>query len=85
MQPGQVDYKELYENYSAEDKEKMLLKIDPSGSLTVEDTPSLNEEQVAAYKEAAASSTSLGYTVAFPIGVLVIVVMETLLPKGISY
>ena len=78
---GQVDYKELYENYSAEDKEKMLLKIDPSGSLTVEDTPSLNEEQVAAYKEAAASSISLGYTVAFPIGVLVIVVMETLLPK----
>lgn len=59
----------------------MLLKIDPSGSLTVEDTPSLNEEQVAAYKEAAASSISLGYTVAFPIGVLVIVVMETLLPK----
>lgn len=56
---GQVDYKELYENYSAEDKEKMLLKIDPSGSLTVEDTPSLNEEQVAAYKEAAASSISL--------------------------
>ena len=44
----------------------MLLKIDPSGSLTVEDTPSLNEEQVAAYKEAAASSISLGYTVAFP-------------------
>ena len=78
---GQVDYQKLYEEYSAEDKEKMLLKIEPSGELTVENTPSLSDEQVAAYKEAAASSISLGYTVAFPIGVLVIVVMETILPK----
>ena len=59
----------------------MLVKIDSSGALTLDNTPSLNEEQIETYKSAASAAVSLGYTVAFPIGVLVIVVMLSLIPK----
>lgn len=76
-----VDYARIYEEISAEDKEKMLAKIDSSGALTLDNTPSLNEEQIETYKSAASAAVSLGYTVAFPIGVLVIVVMLSLIPK----
>lgn len=76
-----VDYARVYEEASAEDKEKMLAKIDSSGALTLDNTPSLNEEQIETYKSAASAAVSLGYTVAFPIGVLVIVVMLSLIPK----
>lgn len=78
---GNVDYAKLYEEASSEEKDRMLKKIDPTGTLTQENTPSLGEEQVAAYKEEASSAVSLGYTVAFPMGVLVIVVMISILPK----
>lgn len=78
---GNVDYAEVYEKASLDKKENMLLKIDPSGELTVKNIPSLNDNQVESYKEAASSAISLGYTVAFPIGVLVIVVMLSVLPK----
>lgn len=76
-----VDYAKIYQEASAEKKNEMLLKIDSSGALTADNTSELSEEQIAAYKEAASSAISLGYTVAFPIGVLVIVVMISLLPK----
>ena len=78
---GNVDYGKLYEKASLEEKENMLQKIDPSGALTAENTAKLSEEQITAYKEEASSAISLGYTVAFPMGVLVIVVMVSLLPK----
>ena len=78
---GNVDYASVYAEASLEEKEAMLAKIDPSGTLTAENTPALSEEQVAVYKEAASSAISLGYTVAFPIGVLVIVVMISAFPK----
>lgn len=78
---GNVDYGNLYEKASLEEKENMLQKIDPSGALTAKNTAKLSEEQITAYKEEASSAISLGYTVAFPMGVLVIVVMVSLLPK----
>lgn len=76
-----VDYAQVYQLASAEEKNKMLEKIDDTGALTAENTPSLSQEQVSVYKEAASAAISLGYTVAFPIGVLVIVVMLSLMPK----
>lgn len=78
---GNVDYAKVYTEASQEDKEAMLLKIDPSGALTAENTPELSDKQLEVYKESASSAISLGYTVAFPIGVLVIVVMLSVLPK----
>ncbi|MBT9775188.1 hypothetical protein GPL15_01535 [Clostridium sp. MCC353] len=78
---GNVDYGKLYKEASPEEKDRMLQKIDPAGALTKENTAELSEEQTAVYKEEASSAVSLGYTVAFPMGVLVIVVMISLLPK----
>lgn len=78
---GNIDYAGVYEKASEDEKREMLLKVDTSGELTVQNTPKLNEEQVALYKEAASSAISLGYTVAFPMGVLVIVILISLLPK----
>lgn len=78
---GNIDYEKLYDEASIEEKNQMLLKIDPSGALTADNTDSLSADQISSYKEAASSAVSLGYTVAFPIGVLVIVIMISLLPK----
>lgn len=78
---GNIDYAGIYEKASEEEKNEMLLQIDASGDLTAENTPELNAEQSALYKEAASSAISLGYTVAFPMGVLVIVVLVSILPK----
>ncbi len=76
-----MDYSEIYVNASNEEKAAILAKIDTTGELTPENTPALSTEQITAYKEASASAISLGYTVAFPIGVLVIVIMMSILPK----
>ena len=76
-----IDYKTMYTEGENKQKEEMLNIIDPSGELTVENTTELSAEQANTYKEAMASKVSLGYTVAFPMGVLVIVVLISLLPR----
>ena len=76
-----IDYKIMYNEGENEQKEEMLNVIDSSGELTVENTAELSTEQANTYKEAMASKVSLGYTVAFPMGVLVIVILISLLPR----
>lgn len=76
-----LDMADVYERASDAEKQKLLAMIDETGALTVENTAALTEEQAAALKTAASSATSLGYTVAFPIGVVVIVLMMTFMPK----
>ena len=76
-----IDYKTMYTEGENKQKEEMLKIIDPSGELTVENTTELSAEQANVYKEAMASKVSLGYTVAFPMGVLVIVILISLLPR----
>lgn len=78
---GRVDYETVYKNATNEEKTVILSKIDSSEELKAEDIDSLSAEQVTMYKEAAASAISLGYTVAFPMGVLVIVIILSVLPK----
>lgn len=78
---GNVDYANLYAEAAMEEKEAILQKIDSTGALNAENTVSLSDEQITAYKEASSSAISLGYTVAFPMGVLVIVVMISVLPR----
>ncbi|MDF2888782.1 MAG: putative permease [Lacrimispora sp.] len=76
-----LDIEKRYERLSESDKSRFLSMISQDGSLTPENTPNLTPEQAGAFKEAAKSAVSLGYTVAFPFGVIVIVIMITLLPK----
>ncbi len=76
-----LDIEKRYERLSESDRNRFLAMINQDGSLTSENTPSLTQKQAEAFKEAAKSAVSLGYTVAFPFGVIVIVIMITLLPK----
>lgn len=76
-----IDYNKVYVEGSNAKKEEMLSIIDPSGILTVANTGELSEEQVSVYRETMASKVSLGYTVAFPVGVFVIVILISVMPK----
>lgn len=76
-----LDIEKRYERLSESDRNRFLAMINQDGGLISKNTPSLTQEQAEAFKEAAKSSVSLGYTVAFPFGVIVIVIMITLLPK----
>lgn len=76
-----LDIENRYEALSDSEKSRFLSMISQDGSLTPENTKTLTPEQIAAFKEASKSAVSLGYTVAFPFGVIVIVIMITILPK----
>lgn len=78
---GRLDYAQIYEDATDEEKNAFLLEIDETGALTAENTPALTEELVQKYRDRASTGISLGYTIGFPIGVLVIVLMLPLLPK----
>ena len=77
---GNVDVQALYDEADAAGKEQILHRIDSSDSLNAAEITTLTDDQIKAYKQSAASSVSLGYTVGFPVGVLVIVLMMQLLP-----
>jgi len=74
-----IDIASLYQSTDIKGKQDMLNKID--SSLKVEEVETLTDEQIAAYKTASESGISLGYTVGFPFGVLVIVILISVLPK----
>lgn len=75
-----VDVQALYAAADEEGKAQILHRIDSTDSLSAADITTLTEDQIKAYKESSASSVSLGYTVGFPVGVLVIVLMMQFLP-----
>ena len=77
---GSVDVQAFYEKADAAGKAEILHRIDSTDSLNAAEITTLTEDQIKAYKQSAASSVSLGYTVGFPIGVLVIVLMMQFLP-----
>lgn len=74
-----VNVASLYQNGSEQTREDILSKIDPA--LKSSEVDQLTEEQVAGYRKTAEAGISLGYTVAFPFGVLVIVIMISILPR----
>lgn len=76
-----LDMQSTYAKASDAEKQKLLDLIDDTGALTAADITFLTDEQAAALTAAASSATSLGYTVAFPVGVLVIVLMINFMPR----
>jgi putative transport protein len=55
--------------------------IDKSGKLTPENTPTLSSQQIQAFIKAAQADVSLGHTLAFPFGLLTIILSVVFLPK----
>lgn len=70
-----------YSELSVADKNKVLKMIDKSGKLTPENTITLSKEQIDAFIKTAQSDVSLGHTLAFPFGLLTIILSVVFLPK----
>ncbi|AGF57495.1 putative transport protein [Clostridium saccharoperbutylacetonicum] len=70
-----------YQQLSNEDKTKVLKMVDKSGALTPENTPELSKEQIDKFIKTAQSDVSLGHTLAFPFGLLTIILSVVFLPK----
>jgi putative transport protein len=70
-----------YTKLSPEDKNKVLKMIDKSGKLTPQNTPGLNKVQIETFIKNAQSDVSLGHTLAFPFGLLTIILSVVFLPK----
>lgn len=73
---GSLDTKQKYEELDDDEQREVLDFIGIE-----EKTDHLSQKQAQALKETASTAISLGYTVAFPVGVFVIVVLITLMPK----
>ena len=70
------DVQEKYDSLNEKDKQKVLRFIGAD-----DDSAILSAEQIAVFKENASTAVSLGHTVAFPVGVFVIVIMISVMPK----
>ncbi|SNT23529.1 putative transport protein [Anaerovirgula multivorans] len=70
-----------YESVSIEDKQKFIKILDPSGELTPETLMTLNTEERSQFVRNAEAGIGLGYAVAYPFGVLVVILAINFLPK----
>lgn len=72
-----ADHAEVYsKSYKSEpdDVKAMVLSvIDPSGKLTVENTPTLTAAQEKTYIINAQASVGVGYAIAYPLGVIIVI------------
>lgn len=73
---GAFDMKQKYEELNETEQAKVLEFIGAD-----EATEHLSTEQADELKTAASTAVSLGHTVAFPVGVFVIVILITIMPK----
>lgn len=54
-------------------KQQVLQVIDPTGKLTLENTPSLSEEQVKTYINNAVAGVGVGHAIGYPFGVIIVI------------
>lgn len=69
-----------YENLSDREKAAILLALDESGKLTPENTPSLSSEQKETYIKNASASIGIGYAIAYPFGVIIVILAVNFFP-----
>ncbi|MDR2295387.1 MAG: hypothetical protein LBD95_01185 [Clostridiales Family XIII bacterium] len=70
-----------YENATDEEKARILKIVSPGENIKVEEWPELSREQIAAYRVYAESGVGIGHAVAYPFGVLAIILAMNFLPK----
>lgn len=73
---NELDVEEKYEALDESGKQKVLEFIGEEKEVNA-----LSQKQVSKFKEAASTAVSLGHTVAFPVGVFVIVIMISVMPQ----
>lgn len=67
------EYADTYSEQPEDIKDMILGIIDPSGKLTIENTPELTAEQKAAYITNAQAGVGVGYAISYPFGVIIVI------------
>ncbi len=67
------DYAENYSDQPDRVKEKILLMVDPSGELSLENTKTLGQDQKDVYIFNAEAGVGVGYAIGYPFGVLIVI------------
>jgi putative transport protein len=70
-----------YDALSNVEKEKMLYRLDKTGALTAENTPSLSAEQQKQYITNAQAGIGVGHAIGYPFGVLIVIIAVNFFPK----
>ena len=71
---------ENYESMSFDEKAIILEILDPSGSLTPDNTPYLSENQKSEFVRMTESNVGVGNAIAYPFGVLIVILAMNILP-----
>jgi len=71
---------EEYDYMSDDEKALLLLQLDPAGNLTPENTPGLSEGQKARLVDIAESGVGVGNAIAYPFGVLIVILSMNAIP-----
>ncbi|MDX5631699.1 hypothetical protein [Clostridioides difficile] len=75
------DVSKEFEKASIKDKKEILKVVDPEGKLDVNTTTSLTQEQIDKYIAYAEAGVGIGHAVAYPFGVLIVILGVNFLPK----
>lgn len=67
------DFGNDFENLSVQEKDRMLLMINPTGDLTHENTTQLTDDQKQAYIKNAEASVGVGHAIGYPFGVIIVI------------
>jgi putative transport protein len=71
----------VYENATLEEKQEILDIVAPGESLNADTYPTLTSEQVERYKAFAEAGVGIGHAVAYPFGVLIIILGVNFFPR----
>ncbi|OON98201.1 MAG: hypothetical protein ATN36_01145 [Epulopiscium sp. Nele67-Bin005] len=74
-------YASTYETQDDKVRAEILEVIDPTGALTIQNTTTLTKEQQSAFVTNATGSVGVGYAVAYPFGVIMVILGTNLLAK----
>lgn len=66
-------YSVKYDKLTDKEKSMVLQVIDPEGSLTPENTPTLNDAQEKQYISNAAAGVGVGHAIGYPFGVIIVI------------
>jgi putative transport protein len=84
LETAKKESAKVYDEYIEADylhRREILETISPGDELDPGDFPRLSQEQVAAYSERAAAEVGIGHAVAYPFGVLIVILSMNFFPK----
>ncbi len=74
------EYAGKFETLTDGEKKTVLSVLDPSGQLTIENTPSLTEEQRKKFIQNASAGVGIGHAIGYPFGVIIVIFAVNFFP-----